>query len=171
MLLDFKAAQAGKTRQSFTVPVDDPLLEGLFGRLVEPLQVDARISEQPHRAYLVDLRVRGQVEAPCRRCLTPSRETVDDRTTLVYEVRDPGEASLKDADDGEVLPLRSLYDRVDIGPAVREALLLAAETFPLCTPECKGLCPVCGEDLNADACRCAVEQVDPRWGKLQNLEL
>jgi uncharacterized protein len=168
MLLDFKSVKAGRSEQTFAVPPDDPLLDGFFGRLTEPLEVTARVSEQPHRAYLVELTISGDFEVPCRRCLSPARERVHDRTALLYQVQDPAGSAQGEADP-EVLPLRSLFDRVDIGPVVREMLFLAAETFPLCDPGCKGLCPVCGEDLNTGSCDCATDAADPRWQRLQNL--
>lgn len=38
---------------------------------------------------------------------------------------------------------------------------------PLCRPDCKGLCPVCGKDLNLGECECSKKmQVDPRWEPL-----
>lgn len=41
---------------------------------------------------------------------------------------------------------------VDLDPLVREYLLLEVPIAPVCKPDCKGLCPVCGEDLNAGLC-------------------
>ena len=48
----------------------------------------------------------------------------------------------------------------------REALVFALEPYPVCIPECKGLCPSCGVNLNREACRCAERRVDPRWAAL-----
>ena len=170
MRLDFRALRAGRTVQRAQVAPDDPLVSGFFGRLTRPLDVTARISEQPHRTYLVTLEVRGEVESECRRCLQPARTPIEERLDLLYEVRERG-APAADPADGEleVLPLRSDLEPVEIGPAVREALFLAAESFALCRPDCRGLCPGCGRDLNVEACACVRSAPEPRWRGLEKL--
>jgi uncharacterized protein len=169
MLLDFGAVKEGRSTQTFAVRTGDPLLQGFFGGLATPLGVIAEIREQPHRSFLVEVRVRGEVDVGCRRCLEPVRQAIDDRSIRIYEVRGAAETPGAGEDEAEVLPLRSVRDRVDIGPAVRESLFLAAEPFPVCRPECRGLCPECGEDLNLVACGCVVRETDVRWRALEDL--
>lgn len=41
---------------------------------------------------------------------------------------------------------------IDFGPILREYLLLEMPIKPLCKPDCKGLCTVCGENLNLTTC-------------------
>jgi uncharacterized protein len=45
-------------------------------------------------------------------------------------------------------------ESVDLTPDVREAILLAFPNFPVCSEDCKGLCPRCGADLNKGKCNC-----------------
>ncbi|MFO7841307.1 MAG: DUF177 domain-containing protein, partial [Fidelibacterota bacterium] len=40
----------------------------------------------------------------------------------------------------------------------------------LCSPDCKGLCPICGANLNHMNCSCKTENYDPRWDKLKELK-
>ncbi len=170
MLLDLRALRGGRGVWRWRVEPEDPLVQGFFGRLTRPLDVTARVSEQPHRSYLVTLEIRGEVESSCRRCLGPARDPLEERLDLVLEVRQPGTPRTGDrAGDLEVVPLRSELDPVDVGPAVREALFLAAQTFPLCRPDCRGICPGCGRDLNAEACVCVPFAPDPRWRGLEKL--
>lgn len=169
MFLDFKAVRGGRSIQSFRVPPDESWVADFGGRLLRPLDVTAEISEQPHRSYLVRLGVHDEVEAPCRRCLSPVRQLVEERADLLYQVMEPGDPRRLEAGDEEVFPLRSAFDRVDISPRVRETLLLAVERFPLCRPECRGLCPECGQDLNVASCSCAPRSGDPRWQPLRDL--
>jgi uncharacterized protein len=63
--------------------------------------------------------------------------------------------------DGSELDLRGL---------LREAVILEIPQVLLCRPECKGLCPLCGRDLNEAACSCRTSDADPRWEALRNLE-
>ena len=141
MLLDFQAVQAGRSTQAFTVTPDDAVLEGFFGRLTRPLEVTARVREQPHRSFLVELHVSGEVETHCRRCLAAVPQKIDERTALLAEVRDRDAAPAEEGEEDEhaVLALRSLHDRVDIGPAVRDVLFLSAEPYALCRRDCRGL--------------------------------
>ena len=59
--------------------------------------------------------------------------------------------------------------RIDLVPLLREEILLAAPLAPLHSPDCKGLCPVCGKDLN-DAPHVHDEPVDERWARLAELK-
>jgi uncharacterized protein len=44
---------------------------------------------------------------------------------------------------------------------------LSLPSSPVCRPDCKGLCPHCGQDLNEGSCDCHTEAVDPRWAALK----
>lgn len=57
---------------------------------------------------------------------------------------------------------------IDLSPLLTEELLLALPLAPLCRPDCKGICPECGEDLN-DRPHSHDLVVDERWAKLQQL--
>jgi uncharacterized protein len=58
---------------------------------------------------------------------------------------------------------------VDLTPLLREELILATPLAPLCRPDCAGLCPVCGEDLNLRP-HAHDEAVDQRWSALRELK-
>lgn len=57
-------------------------------------------------------------------------------------------------------------ETIDLGEVVREQLYLALPMKPLCTEDCKGLCPVCGANRNRETCACQNEWVDPRMAAL-----
>ena len=67
----------------------------------------------------------------------------------------------------------SLYEGedVDLDPLIREQVLLALPTRPLCKEDCRGLCPQCGANLNRVQCACATEFADPRLEALRSLKL
>jgi uncharacterized protein len=52
---------------------------------------------------------------------------------------------------------------------VREQCYLAIPMKPLCRPDCQGLCPVCGTNLNIERCQCNPQWQDPRLAVLQTL--
>jgi uncharacterized protein len=81
---------------------------------------------------------------------------------------------------GTVLPVSSEADEatrideqhiLDLWEVVRQDLLLASDEFLYCRPDCKGLCPHCGQDRNLKECNCQDEVIDPRWANLQTFHL
>jgi len=106
--------------------------------------------------------VAGTVRAPwvgeCRRCLGPVSGALEARVDEIF-VREP--------EEGETYPI--LGDHIDLEPMTREALVLALPLVPLCRPDCAGLCPRCGADLNAGPCGCPPPGGDPRWAALDVL--
>jgi uncharacterized protein len=67
----------------------------------------------------------------------------------------------------------SLYDgeEVDLTPLIREQMLLALPTRPLCREDCRGLCPRCGANLNEHDCGCSIESVDSRLAILRTIKV
>ena len=59
---------------------------------------------------------------------------------------------------------------LDLTEAVRQAVVLERPMQPLCRPDCRGLCPICGADLNETTCTCDDSLIDARWAKLRDVE-
>lgn len=103
------------------------------------------------------------VSGPCSRCLKDAAHRLD---VDAREVDQPGTAE----------ELTSPYIErgvVDVSSWARDALILALPPRILCRRECRGLCSVCGADLNSEdpADHEHKEGGDPRWAKLRELEL
>jgi uncharacterized protein len=58
---------------------------------------------------------------------------------------------------------------IDLREEIRQVVLLEVPWHPLCRPDCKGLCPRCGRDLNQGACGCPPERGRSPWDALRNL--
>ncbi|MDP8944103.1 MAG: DUF177 domain-containing protein [Actinomycetota bacterium] len=112
--------------------------------------------------YSLRLRSRTRLEGPCMRCLEHAGQTV---AFDAREVDQPGGGD----------ELSSPYvsgDELDLEAWARDALALALPTQIVCREDCLGLCPVCGEDLNAAGPEHGHEPAtDPRWAKLGELRL
>lgn len=52
---------------------------------------------------------------------------------------------------------------------IKDNIILSLPMKPLCSEDCEGLCPQCGQDLNEGECDCERETVDPRLAKLKEL--
>jgi len=62
-------------------------------------------------------------------------------------------------------------DFVDLTENLREDIILGLPQRALCRQACKGLCPVCGKDLNEGVCRCKPSRGDARWHALDQIKL
>lgn len=130
---------------------------------VEPPRVELTARETGDGGIHVTGRLQGSIEVTCRRCLEPVHEALEIEVDWLFE---PG---LDEEDEG-VFPLEEGEEReLDLAPRIREEFLLEAPAYPLCDPECQGLCPVCGTNLNESSCDCDTTGVDPRWGPLEDL--
>jgi uncharacterized protein len=107
------------------------------------------------------LRLQTTVEGPCMRCLEPATADVQ------VDVR---EYSDDDADAEE--ELRSEYvvaDHLELSAWARDAVALALPDRILCGPDCAGLCPRCGLNLNRESHTHEDTDLDPRWAALETL--
>jgi uncharacterized protein len=123
---------------------------------------------------IADIRVRahytGTFEMDCARCVEPVTLPLASDFDLLFRPQGA------DADAAE----RSItLDETEIGyyqesgllleDVVREQVLLALPGRTLCQPDCRGLCPRCGQNLNQGACPCEETPADPRWNPLAGL--
>jgi uncharacterized protein len=98
----------------------------------------------------------------CSRCLT----TYSAKLTASLD-----ESFTKYADKAEKGAHVVDGDVVDLNPFIEQELFLTVEYRPLCSKDCKGLCPECGCNRNEQACSCNTERIDPRLSILKDLHL
>jgi len=143
--------------------------------------VDAHLERLGRRVRLV-ARAGAELTAPCGRCLTPVRVAlpVDFQLTLVPagesddehgEGHDKREARGEGSFGPDEVDEEKYRGKViDLDPLVNEQILLALPRYPVCKDACKGLCPVCGQNLNEKDCGCDRHVPDPRWARLEKLK-
>lgn len=108
-------------------------------------------------------------EVACSRCLAPVPFSRKGEVSWVF-----APAHRRPTEEETELTARDLdvvwYDDfvVPFDPLVEEQLQLELPMKPLCRPDCRGLCPTCGADLNAGPCDCR-EEGDERLAKLKSL--
>lgn len=138
-----------------------PLEFGGQRYLPVPEAVPAELrATQTSNGTVFELDFVGRLHGPCQRCLA---DAVLDRDIAAREYQ----ATNPDADE-----LRSPYvleDRLDLSAWARDALALSLPQQILCRPDCAGLCPVCGRDLNDEPHEHEDERSDPRWDDLAAL--
>lgn len=138
-------------------------------RVVAPVELEFDIHKDKARFRLVG-RTATTLELSCSRCTEPFRMPV----AASFDLRYVPVAEMTAEDDREVGEddLETSYyrdDEIDLAELMREQFYLALPMKPLCVPECKGLCPQCGTNLNAGTCACAPAWDDPRLAPLKAL--
>lgn len=118
------------------------------------------VSRTSGHGYALRLRFEAALNGPCMRCLEQAAPLF---AVEAREVSQPGGGD----------ELTSPYvkgDELDLHGWARDALALALPTRLLCRPDCAGLCPVCGADLNtAGPAHVHERESDPRWAKLSEV--
>jgi uncharacterized protein len=113
---------------------------------------------------------RGAFEAPCARCVEPVEHQLSGDFDLLF--RPPGVDSIG-SEHAISTPETEIgyYENggLALEDVLREQVLLSLPARTLCQPDCKGLCPRCGQNRNEIACDCDSSPSDPRWGALAGL--
>jgi DUF177 domain-containing protein len=120
------------------------------------------------------LEISGQLngvwELHCARCLN----------VFPFTFESPVRIYMRDAASMETEKTRGLEDEdldessfvgdmIDLNKLIREQMILHLPMKPICSEQCRGLCPICGQDLNKNECSCEKNVPDPRLAKLKKL--
>lgn len=111
------------------------------------------------KGILVEGEVETEIQVPCVRCLEsfplPAALEIEEiiglnkHPDVTYAITDEG--------------------WFEGAPLIREQALVSIPLKALCSPDCKGICPECGSNLNTDDCGCNREPVDLRMAALASL--
>ena len=171
MLLDLSKLHGHREHfeRTFEPSVFDP--QDPDYRVAAPVDLSMDVEHADGDAFRVTGRAVTRLELPCSRCVEPFDVPVDARFELRYvpqaQAAAPGEEHEIREDD-----LTTSYYRegaLDVVEMLREQFQLALPMKPLCAESCRGLCPVCGTNLNRAECGCKPAWEDPRLAPLKGL--
>lgn len=137
--------------------------------IASPVKASLKINKKGAEVIITGT-AKGTVELQCSRCLKTFGMDIESRIDVVYhpasEINKEEHYELK----GDELDT-GFYknDILDIDDLLREQLVLNVPMKPLCSEDCKGLCPRCGVNLNVTQCNCAVSEIDSRLAVLKQL--
>ncbi len=122
---------------------------------------------------LVTGTLHSAVEKSCGRCLTtfttPISIELEEEFYPTTDILSGGTLpEPEDADEANRIDEQHILDLTEV---VRQELVVTGESILYCKPDCKGLCPQCGQDRNVVECDCQEQQIDPRWGDLLALKI
>ena len=113
------------------------------------------------QGLLVQAKMQATVPSECVRCLTSIQLPlkIDFTELYAFSVQSVTDSMLLIPDDAQI----------NLTPLVREYMLLEVPISPICRSDCKGLCQICGENLNEVSCEHNHQAVDPRLSLLETL--
>jgi len=123
------------------------------------------------KGILAEGQVALTVVRTCSRCLEPFEDE------LKFGFEEEFVPSV-DMETGASLPIADEHDSelviepdgtLDLTEIVRQYAVMASSLPAVCDPECKGLCPICGVNLNEQSCDCDTSAIDPRMAVLGQL--
>ena len=155
----------GTERRYEVVDVDLAIADDI--RLAAPIEGEVRLS-RTGRSILARANLSTAIDATCSRCLqaivAPIDVEIEEEALPSIDI-DTGLPVDRDAEP-DALRLDDHHE-LNLGEPVREAISLAEPIALLCRPDCRGLCLVCGIDLNSAGEHVHVEEsIDPRLAAL-----
>jgi uncharacterized protein len=145
-----------------------------IGPLATAGQAEVLHEHRGPRDIVADIRLRGNFagtfEVPCARCVEPVEIPLKADFDLIFRPTDADSEALErsiTAPETEIGYYQN--DSLLLEDVLREQVLLSLPVRTLCKPDCKGLCPHCGENRNSQTCTCDQGPSDPRWTALAGL--
>ena len=121
-----------------------------------------------NRGILVEGTMTAGVTGTCNRCLNPVDYSVNVNLEEEFfpSLDMSGGSPVPEEPEGFIIDDNNV---LDLSEATRQYILLAMPTRLLCRPDCAGICPSCGHNLNQGSCECSPQVHHQRWSKLVQL--
>ena len=129
--------------------------------IAEKKPLDLFLSCKDGRKLVIRTTTEVEFDIPCDRCLTDVHYVIPVEVDFELAIED---GKLMNASDEGVVNFVE-GNCLDIDQMIRDELLLNWPTKVLCKEDCKGLCPICGQNLNQQECGCNRVSLDPRMAK------
>ena len=117
--------------------------------------------------FEMNFQIEGVVMVPCDRCLEPVATVFDLNISRITKgnVTDESEVESEDLDEANYIDGYTL----DVDQLVGSEILIGWPTKILCSEDCKGICNVCGQNLNQGTCNCEDTSLDPRMSVIRDV--
>ncbi|NLY89253.1 MAG: DUF177 domain-containing protein [Firmicutes bacterium] len=123
----------------------------------EPVTVNVQVN-RTNQGYYVSGKIQGRYKVPCDRCLETIWEPLTAEFAENFYDRRGREREETDKIAGP--------EGLDLTPTLLEAITFGLPMKHLCRADCRGLCSVCGKNLNLSSCSCSEQEIDPRLAVL-----
>jgi uncharacterized protein len=126
--------------------------------------ISLRIANQENKQLMLSGSVELEVEMLCNRCLTEVPTTICFDIDKVLTITDDSAVD-EEMEDTDYL----IGFELDVDKLVYAEILVNWPMKVLCKEDCKGICKVCGMNLNSGACNCQKTELDPRMAAIQDI--
>jgi uncharacterized protein len=172
MFLSIKEMEVRKVRFDETFPPGEIDFSAAGVRQSSPLHAEgvAELLANTEGEVRVKGRLNVNLESECDRCLARAEFPIDSSFDLFYRPSESLSADEEVAiDEGEAE--MGFYEGVgmELEDILREQIMLLLPMQRVCSPDCKGICPVCGKNRNETACDCREEPVNDCWSALRRI--
>ena len=143
---------------SQTVPVAD---SELGFQLAKPVAISGNVTNTGE-GFLVQMKMAFEYQAECARCLESFNAAQQVEVSEQFIAGEPLE-------DDSLFVFKG--ESIDLDDCITQNIWLAFPIKLLCSEDCQGLCPDCGQNLNLQKCQCVHESLNPQFDKLRTLLL
>jgi uncharacterized protein len=170
MIVDLKTIS--KEPKSFNFVFEKGFLNDYMGDdrilgIKSPVEVGASISRTDHK-FLIEGHISGILELKCDRCLGPYLHTLDSGFRSYLTTRSPDQNFDEIELFEEDMELDFITnDEIDLNEIIWGNIFLALPMISVCDPECRGLCPECGTNLNIEQCDCSHKMGNTAFAQLK----
>jgi uncharacterized protein len=170
MLLDLNKIHGPRERYEKVYPPEAFPSEGETFRVVAPVSLAFDIVKDKAHFQLIGT-VKTTLELPCSRCVEPFLWPIENAFDLRYQPHavNTGEGE-REIEEDDLTTAFYENEQIDLRELMREQFYLTLPMKPLCRDDCKGLCAMCGTNLNRGTCDCKREWEDPRLAVLKTLK-
>ncbi len=164
MKLKLRGLKQGEHRDIFEEPANDLGLDN--EQFSEKIVSNVLVNTQGKNFYVTIDSV-FKLKFTCDRCADES--VIQDSVTTKLLCTEDSTLDPEHEQEGLYFLLVG-DDSVDLSDDIRQNIHLAIPMKILCDDNCKGLCPVCGVNLNKSTCGCSVDKTDSRWDALKKID-
>lgn len=160
--------QPGQSKKyDLTADLKDIFFAGEPLNFDSPVQVSVTLTNTG-KSIQAEGEVKADLHLKCARCLSPFVYHLETKVQgeFRHEKNTAGD-DLNPAEDEELYFYSG--NNLDLTDIVVESILLDLPMKAVCSEDCKGLCPICGTNLNEGQCECRENDIDPRLAVLQKL--
>ncbi len=129
-----------------------------------PIDIHFEFDKVGHELY-VKANIETKEHLFCDRCAEPYDENFDESIRIIITHN----SELGNSEE-DIYYTTASSTQVDITESIKQTLLVSLPVKRLCKTDCKGLCSVCGTNLNLETCSCEKDEIDSRWEALKKLK-
>ncbi len=131
----------------------------------DQLTLKGKLVNEGKHLFRLGATLHAQIEGACARCLKPVQTdlNIEINESFVPSGHENHERVSQQMEDAQA-PEESMYvyqdHIIDLEQAIRDNIVLSLPQRLVCSSQCKGLCPKCGQNLNQKQCDCSVDSPD-----------